>query len=296
MTSLQSANFRSFWMGGFEAASHVNRFQRRVDMIAGTHHDALALTDYQLLKDMGIRGARDAVRWHLVDKGDGSYDFSLLLPQLEAACATSTQVIWSLCHYGFPDDLDLFSAEFIHRFVGYSLAVATMIREHSDEVPYFTPIDEISFFSWAASRVGFRPFAEGRDKELKHQLVRATIAACEELRIFDNRCRFVFPEPIIHVVAPQRIDLALLAQMADQRPHWQLIMVRPVVKIDPAALPKRPNIHYLGGKDYRELPAYIKGWDVCLMRFAMNESTKFISPTKVLEYMAAGKPRRKFRE
>ncbi len=91
-------------------------------------------------------------------------------------------------------------------------------------------------------------------------------------------------------VIDERMDLDLLAQMADRRPNWQLIMVGPIVKIDPKALPQRPNIHYLGGKEYRELPAYIKGWDVCLMPFAMNEATKFISPTKVLEYMAADKP------
>ncbi len=91
-------------------------------------------------------------------------------------------------------------------------------------------------------------------------------------------------------VIDERLDLDLLAKIAEHRPDWQLILVGPVVKIDPKALPQRPNIHYLGGKDYRELPAYIKGWDVCLMPFAMNESTKFISPTKVLEYMAADKP------
>ncbi len=219
MTNLRSANFRSFWMGGFEAASHVNRFQKRVDMITGTHHDRMAHIDYQLLRDLGIRSVRDAVRWHLVDKGVGNYDFNSFLPQLEAASATSTQVIWSLCHYGFPDDLDLFSTEFIRRFVAFSLAVARVIREHSDDVPYFTPINEISFFSWAASRAGFRPFAEGRAQELKEQLVRATIAACEELRAQDPRCRFVFPEPIVHVVPPpQRDDLAITARNFQE---WQ---------------------------------------------------------------------------
>ncbi|MBY0508371.1 MAG: glycosyltransferase [Bryobacteraceae bacterium] len=91
-------------------------------------------------------------------------------------------------------------------------------------------------------------------------------------------------------VIDERLDLDLLAQIADHRPEWQLVLVGPVVKIDPQTLPQRPNIHYLGGKQYGELPAYIKRWDVCLMPFAMNESTKFISPTKVLEYMAADKP------
>ena len=224
-----TADFRSFWMGGFEAASHVNRLSQRVDMIAGTRHDRMALMDYQLLKSLKLESARDALRWHLVDRGTGAYDFSSFLPQLEASCATQTQVIWSLCHYGYPDDLDLFSTEFIRRFVGFSLAVARLLREHTDEVPYFTPVNEISFFSWAASRIGFRPFAEGRDDELKRQLVRATIEACGELRVFDSRCRFVFPEPIVHVVAPHgRDDLAADAQRyhESQFEAWDMIAGR----------------------------------------------------------------------
>ena len=69
-----------------------------------------------------------------------------------------------------------------------------------------------------------------------------------------------------------------------------LVIVGPVVKIDPASLPRRPNLHYLGGKTYDELPAYLAGWDVCLLPFALNEATRYISPTKTLEYMAAAKP------
>ena len=74
------------------------------------------------------------------------------------------------------------------------------------------------------------------------------------------------------------------------RPDWSFVMVGPVVKIATEDLPKRPNIHYLGGKTYEQLPAYLSGWDVALMPFAMNESTKFISPTKTPEYLAGGRP------
>jgi len=82
----------------------------------------------------------------------------------------------------------------------------------------------------------------------------------------------------------------LIDEAAAARPDWQFIMIGPVVKIDSGSLPQRANIHYLGGKDYRELPAYIAGWDVALLPFAQNESTRFISPTKTPEYLAAGKP------
>jgi UDP-galactopyranose mutase len=91
-------------------------------------------------------------------------------------------------------------------------------------------------------------------------------------------------------VIDERMDIELLAAVADMRPDWHFIMVGPVVKIDPADLPRLPNIHYLGCKKYEELPAYLAGWDVALMPFACNESTRFISPTKTPEYLAGGKP------
>jgi UDP-galactopyranose mutase len=91
-------------------------------------------------------------------------------------------------------------------------------------------------------------------------------------------------------VVDERFDIELLDQAARSRPDWQFVIIGPVVKIDPESLPKRENIHYLGGKSYEELPSYIAGWDVALLLFAQNESTRFISPTKTPEYLAAGKP------
>lgn len=91
-------------------------------------------------------------------------------------------------------------------------------------------------------------------------------------------------------VIDERFDTALLDAVARLRPRWQFVMIGPVVKIDPASLPRRPNIHYLGMKSYEELPRYLAGWDAALLLFARNESTRFISPTKTPEYLAAGKP------
>jgi UDP-galactopyranose mutase len=91
-------------------------------------------------------------------------------------------------------------------------------------------------------------------------------------------------------VIDERMDQELLAAIADSRPDWHLVMIGPVVKIDPAELPQRPNIHYLGGKDYRDLPSYLAGWDIAMLPFARNESTRYISPTKTPEYLAAGIP------
>lgn len=91
-------------------------------------------------------------------------------------------------------------------------------------------------------------------------------------------------------VIDERMNIDLVAAMAEQRPDWHFVMIGPVVKIDPAYLPRPANIHYLGGKTYQELPAYLSGWDIAMIPFALNESTQFISPTKTPEYLSAGKP------
>jgi len=91
-------------------------------------------------------------------------------------------------------------------------------------------------------------------------------------------------------VIDERFDIEMIAEAARRKPEWQFILLGPVVKIDPASLPHYENIHYLGSKKYEELPQYIASWDIALIPFAMNESTKFISPTKTPEYLSAGKP------
>jgi len=90
-------------------------------------------------------------------------------------------------------------------------------------------------------------------------------------------------------VIDERLDLGLIRDMAAARPEWQIVMIGPVVKVDPADLPRAANIHWLGQKSYADLPAYLAGWDVALMPFAINEATRFISPTKTLEYLAGGR-------
>jgi glycosyltransferase involved in cell wall biosynthesis len=91
-------------------------------------------------------------------------------------------------------------------------------------------------------------------------------------------------------VLDERLDRDLLDAVAALRPDWSFVLVGPVAKIDPATLPHRPNIAYPGQRPYAALPGYLKGWDICLMPFALNDATRYISPTKTLEYLAAGKP------
>ena len=91
-------------------------------------------------------------------------------------------------------------------------------------------------------------------------------------------------------VVDERMDYALVAALADANPQGHVVIVGPMTKVDPTTVPQRPNLHWLGGRDYSLLPAYVKKFDVCLMPFALNEATEYINPTKALEYMATGKP------
>jgi glycosyltransferase involved in cell wall biosynthesis len=91
-------------------------------------------------------------------------------------------------------------------------------------------------------------------------------------------------------VIDERIDLDLVREVATRRPEWQVVLVGPIAKVDPAAIPALPNVHHLGPKPYEDLPAYLAGWDVALMPFAHNEATRYISPTKTPEYLAGGRP------
>ncbi|HMI62602.1 MAG TPA: glycosyltransferase [Puia sp.] len=106
----------------------------------------------------------------------------------------------------------------------------------------------------------------------------------------DDQRRIPFPRIGFYGVIDERLNICLLDQLSALRPDWQFVLMGPIVKIDPATLPRRENIHYLGFKEYIELPSYLSGWDIAMMPFALNPSTRFISPTKTPEYLAGGKP------
>lgn len=199
--------FASFWLAGFESACHVTRTGTRLDMLAATQHDRFVEDDYAALRDQRLGTVRDTIRWHRVEATPGHFDFSSVAPFVAAAGAQGLQVIWDLLHYGVPDDVDVFSPAFADRFARFARASARFVRDHGDGVPFYTPINELSFYSWAAGEVGwFHPHAHGRGGDLKAQLVRAWIAAVEAMRDVDPRARFVSVEPLIHVVPPAGHD------------------------------------------------------------------------------------------
>ncbi len=174
-------------------------------------------------------------------------------------------------------------------------------------------MDELSAFKGAPEALGLRErelfkiadlvFTGGQSlyeaKRHQHHSVHAFPSSIDREHFMQARRPLVEPmdqEAIPHPrlgffgVIDERFDAELVRQVATMRPDWQLVMIGPVVKIHPDTLPRLPNIHYLGGKTYQQLPAYISGWDVALLPFAQNESTRFISPTKTPEYLAAGRP------
>lgn len=225
-----SGLFNSFIMAGYECATQRRRDGQRIDLLASTGHARWAQKDYQLLEPRGIRCARDGLRWHLIESHCGRYDWSSFLPMLRAARDCNVQVIWDLAHYGYPDGLDIWRPEFVHRFARFAGAVAKLLVEEGIELPFYSPINEMSFWSWAGGEVGyFNPGAHGRGQELKHQLARAGIAAIEAIREHAPNARLVQCDPLINVLpATKRVDEAETAERyrLSQFEAWDLLAGR----------------------------------------------------------------------
>jgi beta-glucosidase/6-phospho-beta-glucosidase/beta-galactosidase len=221
--------FRSFWMGGFESACHINRAGQRLDMVHATQHDRFVRDDYAGLRHMRIGTARDTVRWHLVESTPHHYDFSSLEPFIEAANVENVEIVWDLLHYGWPADIDVYSPQFVSRFAAFCRATALHLRGRVPEVRFYTPVNELSFFAWAAGEVGwFHPFSHGRGGEFKRQLVRAWIAAVDAIREVDPEARIVSVEPLIHTVPPRGSSdgHAAALQNDSQWEAWEMIAGR----------------------------------------------------------------------
>lgn len=212
--------FRSFFMAGFECATGYNRHGEWIDQIAATRHDQNVREDYRLLSDVGIYAVREAVRWPIVDER-GRYDFSSVEPFVDAAREFGIEVIWDLFHYGYPEELDIFSDQFIDRFADYCHAAACYICKHAESTCYFTPINEPSYFSWAGGESGlFAPHATGRGWDLKVQLARAAIAGINAIRVGCPEARIVNADPICHVVAPRDVP-----EMQAEADHFNSVVV-----------------------------------------------------------------------
>jgi hypothetical protein len=209
--------FGSFFFAGFECSTGINMHGEWFDQIAATGHDQHVAKDYGLLAHMGFRAAREGIRWPLVDR-HGRYDFSSLLPFIEAARDNHVEVVWDLFHYGYPSDIDLLGDGFAGRFAEYCHAVARFITAHSEGPWYFTPMNEPSYFSWAAGEVGrFAPHLHGQGQTLKRALLRAAIGGINAIRRVAPQARMVNVDPLCRAVPPiDRPDMAAGAENFNQ--------------------------------------------------------------------------------
>ncbi|MET0392430.1 MAG: glycosyltransferase, partial [Chitinophagaceae bacterium] len=210
---------------------------------------------------------------------------------------------------------DLFNYFTINRYIFwyYTPMALSIGQPFSPELVIYDCMDELSAFRHAPAELKQREaelfaranlvFTGGHSlyeaKKGKHPDLHAFPSSIEKKHFSKARSFFIDPADQFSIPHPrigffgvidERMDIGLLDKVALLRPDWHLVILGPVVKIDPATLPAHDNIHYLGGKTYEELPAYLAGWDVAMMPFAMNESTRYISPTKTPEYLAGGKP------
>jgi hypothetical protein len=201
MTSADTPLFPTFFGGGFECSTHRRAHdRRRIDVVAASAHDRFARQDYEALQRHGMGWARDGLRWHLIERAPGRYDWSSWLPQVRAAREAGVAVVWDLCHYGVPDGIDLWRPAFVDRFARFAREAARVLREETDEVPLWCPVNEISFWSFAGGDRGFLPpFEHHRGFELKVQLARAAIAAIEAVWDVDARARLLHADPTIHI-------------------------------------------------------------------------------------------------
>jgi beta-glucosidase/6-phospho-beta-glucosidase/beta-galactosidase len=160
--------------------------------------------------ELGVGVVREAIRWPFVDLGGGRYDWSTVDAVLDCVTDFHLTPIWDLCHYGFPDGCDPFDDSCLERFVAYCRAAAERVVARTSAPRFFTPVNEITFFSGAATDMGWMyPFAKGRYAEMKRALCRMAIEGVKAIREVDPDARMVHVDPIIHAVAPHdRPDLA----------------------------------------------------------------------------------------
>lgn len=173
---------------------------RRVDSAAGNRHDQLFERDYDLLMEIGVLGVRESLRWHRMAPRAGDLHSVELLDRLRALERRGMRALWSLTQFGLPDWVDVWSESFPSVFAEYARRVAALYRENAQASPVWSPINEISYWAWAAANGSFEPNAAGRGDELKRQLVRAVIAASRALREVDPACRLVQIDPVVNIV------------------------------------------------------------------------------------------------
>jgi len=205
----------SFWMGGYEGADHVNGAGEALDLVGATGHDRCLDADYRAARRLGLRCVRESIGWRLCERaGGGEWDLSRAVRMAEAARRQGVQILWTVMHYGVPDDLTLLDPALVPRFARFAAEVARVLTPLCPGPRIYTPVNEISFLSWTASATtemgpaGLQQAdleAEGdtcvSGFQIKQRLVRAALAGMTAIRAVDPAARFMHVEPVVHVTA-----------------------------------------------------------------------------------------------
>ncbi len=196
--------FPTFFISGFECSTFLWKDKNRRNLIAETQHDRSAWKDYQLLREWGIAVSREGIPWPLVDN-KGVYNFSSIDPMIAAMKGHKILPIWDLCHYGYPDDLDPFTETFISRYAAYCKAAARYVVDRMDGPYFFTPINEITFFSFCGGEWAWvAPYTHTKEDRFRFRLAlcKAAIAGVKAIREVIPEARMVHIDPLVQVVAP----------------------------------------------------------------------------------------------
>jgi beta-glucosidase/6-phospho-beta-glucosidase/beta-galactosidase len=192
--------FKTFFMGGYECADHMNNRGNRVDILSETAHDERTAEDYLLLKAAGIETVREGIRWSYVEKHPYVYNFSEVKNRINAAKQAGIQQIWDVCHFGFPTDLMPSHPQFSERLAGVSKAFAELYISCTNEPLIIIPVNEISFLSWLGGDVrGTVPFAINSGFDVKYFLCKAAIKSIEAVKNVVPTAKILIAEPLMKV-------------------------------------------------------------------------------------------------
>ena len=195
--------FKSYFMGGFECADHINRSGERINLLTETEHHIRAEEDYRLLLQLGIQTVREGICWSAVEVAPYTYDFTEVINRIQIAERLGIEQIWDICHFGYPDGLIPTHPQFTQRFISVCLAFAKVFLEHSAQTLFIVPINEISFLSWHSGDVrGTVPFAINSGFDIKYHLCKAAIATITELKNAGIPCRILTVEPLVNIHPP----------------------------------------------------------------------------------------------
>lgn len=192
--------FKSFFMGGYECADHINRSGERVNLLKETEHDLRCGKDYKDIASLGILVAREGICWSSVETAPFVFDFTEVKNRILAAEENGIQVIWDLCHFGYPDNIYPTHPHFCQRFVSLCSAFAEFYAKTATQPLFVVPVNEISFLSWHSGDVrGTVPFAVNCGFDIKYHLCKAAIEGIKMLKLVSPDCRIILVEPLISI-------------------------------------------------------------------------------------------------